>query len=49
VKELATRRPDNLHRKLIEVAAGTEHTPPSEEEVEEWVAAAKELPQAVTH
>jgi hypothetical protein len=49
VKELAARRPDNLHRKLVEVAAGSGHNVPDAQEVEDWVAAAKELPPAITH
>lgn len=51
VKELATRRPDNLHAKCLEVA-GTKNLvrrPPSASEVERWVVHAKTLEPAVSH
>ncbi|MBK9343766.1 MAG: DUF4332 domain-containing protein [Dehalococcoidia bacterium] len=51
VKELATRRPDNLHAKLEEVNAAKSlvRRTPTAAEVEKWVAEAKTLPQKVTH
>jgi len=51
VKELATRRADNLHAKLLEVneAKKLVRRAPTAGEVEAWIADAKTLPQAVTH
>ena len=51
VKELATRRPDNLHAKLEEVNTAKKlvRRTPTAAEVEKWVAEAKTLPQKVTH
>lgn len=51
VKELATRRPDNLHAKMLEVNAAKKlvRRPPSLTAVESWVAGAKALPPAVTY
>ena len=51
VKELATRRPDNLAAKMAEVneAKNIVRRVPTESEVEKWVAEAKTLPQKVTH
>ena len=51
VKELATRRPDNLHAKLAEVneAKSLVRRVPTQNEVEAWVAEAKTLPPAVTY
>lgn len=51
VKELATRRPDNLHAKMLEVneAKNLVNRAPSLSEVEKWVAEAKTLPAAVSH
>jgi predicted flap endonuclease-1-like 5' DNA nuclease len=51
VKELATRRADNLHAKMLEVNASKKlvRRPPSRQLVEGWVTSAKSLPQAVTH
>ena len=46
VVELATRVPANLHAKLVETNA---ELAPSTEEVESWVAQAKELPRVITH
>jgi len=45
VKELATRRPDNLYKKIIETneSAGLTRQPPKESDVESWVAQAKDL------
>jgi len=51
VKELATRRPDNLHAKLEEVntAKNLVRRIPSASEVEKWVTEAKGLPAKVTY
>ena len=51
VKELATRRADNLHAKLLETneAKKLVRRTPTAGEVEAWIADAKTLPQAVTH
>ena len=51
VKELATRRPDNLYATCKQVSAtkGVVRRLPSAGEVERWVAHAKTLPPAVTY
>jgi hypothetical protein len=51
VKELRTRRPDNLHAKIIEVNSEHKYTtqPPTAAAVEDWVAQAKELPPMVEY
>ncbi len=53
VKELRTRKPANLHTKMLEVNTAKKQRlvrrPPSLSEVERWVAHAKELKPAVTH
>jgi predicted flap endonuclease-1-like 5' DNA nuclease len=51
VKELATRRPDNLHAKLIETNDREKLTrrPPTPGQVEDWVAQAKDLPKLLTY
>jgi predicted flap endonuclease-1-like 5' DNA nuclease len=51
VKELATRRPDNLHAKMEEVNAETKlvRQLPSLAKVEAWVAEAKGLEPMVSH
>jgi predicted flap endonuclease-1-like 5' DNA nuclease len=51
VKELATRRPDNLHAKCLTVCDKKKvvRRPPSVGEVERWVAHAKELKPAVSY
>ena len=51
VKELATRRPDNLHAKLEEVnsAKNLVRRAPSASEVDKWVGESKALPAKVTH
>ncbi len=51
VKELATRRADNLHAKMTEVNTAKKlvRRAPTLAEVEAWVAEAKTLPAAVTH
>ena len=48
MKELGLRRPNNLHKKLAEVAADNRRAP-SESEVEAGVAEAKTLAQGVRH
>lgn len=51
VKELAGRRPDNLHAKMAEVNKEKNLTGrlPTSEMVESWVAQAKELPKFLTY
>lgn len=51
VKELRTRRADNLHAKMAEVNAAKKlvRRPPSLGEVERWVEHAKTLDPAVAH
>lgn len=51
IKELATRKPENLHAKMLEVneAKNLVNRAPSLSEVERWVAEAKTLPAAVSH
>lgn len=51
VKELATRRPDNLHAKLIETNEAKQLTqrPPTAAQVEDWVDQAKALPKLLTY
>ncbi|MEM7141120.1 MAG: DUF4332 domain-containing protein [Actinomycetota bacterium] len=53
VKELRTRKPANLHAKMIEVNTAKKNRlvrrPPSLGEVERWVAHAKKLKPAVSH
>jgi predicted flap endonuclease-1-like 5' DNA nuclease len=51
VKELGTRRPDNLHAKMAEVNAARRlvRALPSRKRVEDWVAQAKALPPALTY
>jgi predicted flap endonuclease-1-like 5' DNA nuclease len=51
VKELATRRPDNLHAKLIETNEARQLTqrPPTAAQVEDWVDQAKALPKLLTY
>jgi predicted flap endonuclease-1-like 5' DNA nuclease len=51
VKELATRRPDNLLAKLIATndAAKLTQRPPTAAMVEDWVAQAKGLPPILTY
>ncbi|MGB5733957.1 MAG: DUF4332 domain-containing protein [Thiohalocapsa sp.] len=51
VKELATRKPENLHAKLVETNANMKLTerPPTVAQVESWVAQAKELPKTLTY
>ena len=44
--------PDNLHKKLLEVAEANKNVVrrvPAATEVAKWVAAAKELPRAVSY
>jgi predicted flap endonuclease-1-like 5' DNA nuclease len=51
IKELATRRPDNLHAKLIETNQARQLTqrPPTAAQVEDWVDQAKALPKLLTY
>jgi len=51
VKELATRRPDNLHAKLTETNDAKQLTkrPPAASMVEDWVDQAKALPKILTY
>ncbi len=51
VKELATRRADNLHAKMIELNEAKQlvRRPPSADDVARWVAEAKTLPAAITY
>lgn len=51
VKELATRRPDNLHAKIVDTNTSEQVTkqPPSLSMVESWVQQAKELPKTLTY
>jgi predicted flap endonuclease-1-like 5' DNA nuclease len=51
VKELATRRPDNLHAKIVETNTSLQLTerPPTQKQIEDWVAQAKELPKMLTY
>lgn len=51
VKELATRRPDNLHAKLLEVneAKKLVRRTPTLDDVASWIAEAKTLPPKVSY
>lgn len=51
VKEMATRRPDNLHAKIIETNEADKLTerPPTATAVEDWVRQAKDLPKILTY
>jgi predicted flap endonuclease-1-like 5' DNA nuclease len=51
VKELATRKPENLHAKLAETNEALRLTerPPSAAQVEDWIAQAKSLPKVLTY
>ena len=51
VKELAARRPDNLHAKIKEVndAEQLAKRIPTEAEVTDWVAQAKDLPKLLSY
>lgn len=51
VPELAQRKPENLHAKLVEVNGEKKlvRQLPSQKMVETWVAQAKTLPKVVTH
>ena len=51
VVELAQRNPENLYNKLVEVneAEHLVESMPSEEEVADWVAQAKDLPRMITY
>lgn len=51
VKELATRRPDNLQAKMAETNESLKLAAraPTQAQVEDWVAQAKELPKLLTY
>ena len=51
VRELATRRADHLFEKLTEVNEAQKITgaPPTQGQVEKWIAQAKKLPPALTY
>jgi predicted flap endonuclease-1-like 5' DNA nuclease len=51
VKELATRRADNLHAKILETnsAQGLTQRPPTLAQVEDWIAQAHDLPKVLTY
>ncbi len=51
VKELATRRPDNLHKKIMEIneQEGLVKQPPSQAQVATWVEEAKQLPKLLEY
>ena len=51
VKELASRKPENLHAKIIETndTMQLSERPPTAAQVEEWVAQAKALPKTLTY
>ncbi|MET0091497.1 MAG: DUF4332 domain-containing protein [Candidatus Thiodiazotropha sp.] len=51
VPELAQRKPENLHAKMVEVneVKNLVRATPSVSAVEKWVAEAKELPRVVTY
>jgi predicted flap endonuclease-1-like 5' DNA nuclease len=51
VPELAQRNPANLHQKIIEVNEQKQlvRRAPSQAEVEDWVAQAKELPRVIKY
>jgi predicted flap endonuclease-1-like 5' DNA nuclease len=51
VKELATRKPENLHAKIIETndSANLTARPPTAAQIEDWVAQARELPKTLTY
>jgi predicted flap endonuclease-1-like 5' DNA nuclease len=51
VKELATRRPDNLHAKIISTndAEKLAQRPPTIAAVKSWIEQAKELPKILTY
>jgi len=51
VKELATRRPDNLYKKITETndAHGIVVKLPTEDMVGDWVSQAKDLPKLLTY
>jgi predicted flap endonuclease-1-like 5' DNA nuclease len=51
VKELATRKPENLHSKMVETnkAEGLTKQSPSAAQVEAWVQQAKALPKMIAY
>jgi hypothetical protein len=51
VVELATRRPDNLHARIVSTNEEKQLVAklPSEEQVADWVAQAKDMPRVVRY
>ena len=51
VKELAMRRPDNLHAKMLEInqEKGLTKRDPRPDEVQNWVSQARELPKTLEY
>jgi hypothetical protein len=51
VKELRNRKPENLHKAMLETNEKKKlvRRPPSLSEVQSWVSQAKELPPVVTY
>lgn len=51
VKELATRRPDNLHKKVLEINEQERlvKQPPTLAQVEQWIEQAKQLPKVLEY
>jgi predicted flap endonuclease-1-like 5' DNA nuclease len=51
VKELAQRKPDNLHAKIVETnaAQGLAKQPPTATQVQAWVTQAKDLPRMIEY
>ena len=51
VKELATRRPENLHKKILEIneQENLVKQPPNLAQVESWVEEAKQLPKVLEY
>jgi len=51
VKELSTRRPDNLHAKIVETNAAGAHAKqlPTQADVESWVEQAKTVPKTLEY
>ena len=49
VVELATRNPENLYKKILEVNVAKKlvRRPPSQKMVEDWILQAKDMPRAV--
>ena len=51
VAELATRNPENLHAKILEVTEAKEivRSPPSVDSLKDWISQAKDLPRKVEY